>query len=286
MKVLKYLIKPLELLVFLCLLAALVYFRSAIFHSNVNQYIDKAVAYTEREFEIAIPAHINNEVVPAPVAQAECEEVIKSDEIVKAEVTVEDVQKNDAEHQPNVLETDVKSEEESALVETLSEAVSVINEKVDALFEANKSTPSAEPVVESNDADVSAALDVKKEADLTVAEEVVVSSVTDVPAVDTKQVLYTARKLFWGGNVQASEKLYLELASLDDSDPNVYGELGNIYYSQGKWKQAGKAYYEAAVRLLDESGGGRVNSRVSYLLKVIQGLDTESAEKLKNKISG
>ena len=271
-------------MVFLCLLAAVIYFRSVIFHSNVNQYIDKAVAYTEREFDIAIPAHINNELAQVPVAQAECEaaeEVIKNEEIVEVEEIAADNQKNEAEHQVNVVEADVKTEEESALVETLSEAVNVINEKVDALFEENKSMP----VVENDGADMGSIVEAKKEADLTDAEEVV-SSVTDVPAVDTKQVLYTARKLFWGGNMQASEKLYLELTSLDDSDPNVYGELGNIYYSQGKWKQAGKAYYEAAVRLLDGSGSGRVNSRVSYLLRVIQGLDTESAEKLRNKIAG
>ena len=285
MKILKYLIKPLELMVFLCMLAALVYFRSIIFHSNVNQYIDKALVYAEKQFEIEIPSHVNKEVELKAVVQAECESaevnIVKNDEVIESAEVVAELKESDAVDQLHLSDEGVKSEDELVLIDTLSEAVNVISEKVDALFDMNKSDVVAEPVLESNDM-LSSVMD-KKDRDLNSVKE---NAVIDAPPVDTKQVLYAARKLFWNGNVQDSEKLYLELADLGGGDPDVYGELGNVYYTQGKWKQAGEAYYEAAVRLLEQKSNEQVVNRVSYLLRVIQGLDTESAEKLKNKISG
>ncbi|MCK5001535.1 MAG: hypothetical protein KAS57_00815 [Gammaproteobacteria bacterium] len=289
MKILKYLIKPLELIVFLCMLAALVYFRSIIFHSNVNQYIDQALVYAEEQFEIEIPSHVNNDIELKNVVQAECEsievDVVKNDELIDSKEVVAQVKGNDAAAELNSTDEEVKSEGEQALIETLSEAVNMINQKVDTLFDMNKSAPVAEPVLQRND-EISSALPVQKDSNLTDSKEIAVVSVEDASAVDTKQVIEDARKLFWNGNIQGSEKLYLELASIDAGDPDVYGELGNVYYTQGKWKLAGEAYYEAAIRLLAQKNNDQVSNRIDYLLRVIQGLDTESAEKLKNKISG
>jgi tetratricopeptide (TPR) repeat protein len=87
---------------------------------------------------------------------------------------------------------------------------------------------------------------------------------------------------YWSGDIQSAEKLYLYLANIEDRNPDVYGELGNVYYAQGEWKQAGQAYYEAAVRLLAINKGDQVN----YLLQLIQGLDSDSAQLLRQKISG
>lgn len=294
MKILKYLIKPLELIMFLCMLAALVYFRSIIFHSNVNQYIDKALAYSEERLEIEIPSYINNDVELKTVVQAECEavevdvdvDVVKNDEIVESEVVVAEVKESDAVNELHSPDEGAKSEVELVLINTLSEAVNMINKKVDALFDMNKSAAVVEPVLDSNNDAVRSSLSGQEGGGSAYPKRMTAATVADVPPIDTKQVLYTARKLFWNGNLQASEKLYLELANFDDSDPDVYGELGNVYYAQGKWKQAGKAYYEVAVHLLEQKNNDQTSNRVGYLLRVIQGLDKESADKLKNKISG
>jgi len=277
MKILKYLIKPLELMVLLCMLAALVYFRSIIFHANVNQYIDKAVVFAEEQFEIEIPSHVNNEIAQQVVAQVECvpaeADVAVSKEVVENVAVAAEVEQNDS------IPVDDKSE----LIDTLAEAVNVINEKVDTLFSENKSEESAE-VSKSRD-DVTSQADQKVD-DLNLAKENIVIEVKDEQPVDAGQVLNAARKLFWSGDLQASEKLYLDLANRNEANADTYGELGNVYYTQGKWKQAGEAYYEAALRLLPQKNNTQVNDRLSYLLRVIEGLDTESAEKLKSKISG
>ena len=109
------------------------------------------------------------------------------------------------------------------------------------------------------------------------------SKVEDLPVVvkdsDTsseRDLLISARNAFNQGAVIESEKFYLELIQLDNDNPDIFGELGNVYYSQGKWDDAGQAYYEAAVRLITV---GNFN-QVVYLEKVIKGLNSEYAEKL------
>ena len=291
MTIIKYLIKPLELVLFLGVLAALVYFRSIIFHSNVNQYIDTALVSAEEMLEIEIPSHVNNDVELKPVAQVECEtvevDVVKSDDFSETEILVADDEKKDAVDELSLSDEGIEPEGEQVLINTLSDAVSVISEKVDSLFDMNKSEPIADSGLEGESTKPLIPSANKKDSNLTYPEDDAVQvPVAESPSVDTKQVLHTARKLFWNGNVQGSEKLYLELINLDKNDPDAYGELGNVYYTQGKWKQAGEAYYEAAIRLLEQNNNGQAIDRVSYLLMVIQGLDAESADKLKNKIAG
>ena len=90
------------------------------------------------------------------------------------------------------------------------------------------------------------------------------------------ELLINARDAFHKGAIMQSENFYLELIQRDNKNPDTYGELGNVYYSQGKWDEAGQAYYEAAMRLIAD---GKYN-QVTYLQRVITGLNTEYAEKL------
>lgn len=108
------------------------------------------------------------------------------------------------------------------------------------------------------------------------ALEKVVVEVKDSDTSSERDLLINARNAFSLGKISASEKFYLELTQLEQDDPDAFGELGNVYYSQGKWDKAGQAYYEAAVRLIAE---GNYN-QVVYLQRVISGLDREHAEKL------
>ena len=109
-----------------------------------------------------------------------------------------------------------------------------------------------------------------------IALEEVAVEVKDSNTSSEQDLLVDARNAFNLGKVSVSEKLYLELTQLEQDNPDAFGELGNVYYSQGKWDKAGQAYYEAAVRLIAE---GNYN-QVAYLQRVISGLDREHAEKL------
>ena len=269
MKILKFLMKPIEILVLLSLIAALVYFRSIIFHSNVNQYIDVAISYAEEQFDVSIPSHVVAIVEADAVVQVDC---------VSPEVI--DVAETESLSDSAQADEDTLLTQANNLVDGISEAVSVINEKADEFFDTGNADSAVDQTSENDD----------KSDELTDSVEKVVEPVQPVVApesapVDAKEILFMARQSFWNGNAHDSEKLYLDLVKVDDSDPDAYGELGNVYYTQGKWKQAAEAYYEAAVRLL-ATKEDKIDERVSYLLRVIQGLDTESAEKLKNKIAG
>lgn len=294
MTVLKYLIKPMELIIFLSMIAALVYFRSIIFQPNINQYITAGLSYIEDTFDIAIPSHQKQAEEITVGIKDECDSGESNVVVAEENPVVENVENNikdsfDASPQSKdievVSESDVNASEGSSLIEVPSETKTSANEQVDILVEAdNKPTP----VLEEDSAKVDDSIpdsSIKGGSVDTEEKAAVASSMTsEIPEI--KQVLMMARQSFWSGNMYDSERLYLDLIKINDSEPDVYGELGNVYYSQGKWKQAGKAYFEAAIRILALKQDDQSRNRVSYLLRVIQGLDAESAEKLKNKISG
>lgn len=106
--------------------------------------------------------------------------------------------------------------------------------------------------------------------------ETLAFEVKDSDTSSERDLLISARRAFNNGKLIESENIYLELTQMEQDNPDAFGELGNVYYSQGKWDKAGEAYYEAAVRLI--SKGQR--NQVVYLQRVITGLNTEYAEKL------
>lgn len=98
----------------------------------------------------------------------------------------------------------------------------------------------------------------------------------DKAAADYLTVLRDARTAFAQGNMETAVTKYNELIDLENDEADFHGELGNVYYAMGKWNEAGASYYEAAVRLIEN----KQMAQVSYLQRVIQGLDAERAEKL------
>lgn len=103
-------------------------------------------------------------------------------------------------------------------------------------------------------------------------------AVPNISKVSKRDLLITARTAYLYGDVAMSEKYYLELTGLDQDNPDAFGELGNVYYAQGKWNKAGEAYYEAAANLISKCDGK--DSQLAYLRRVIKGLDSDLAEKL------
>ena len=104
--------------------------------------------------------------------------------------------------------------------------------------------------------------------------------VKDSDTSSERDLLISARKAFNQGEIIKSENFYLELTKLDNDNPDIFGELGNVYYSQGKWTKAGQAYYAAAERLITDGN----YEQVAYLQQVINGLSPEYAEKLSQRM--
>ena len=95
------------------------------------------------------------------------------------------------------------------------------------------------------------------------------------------QLLAAARESFWKNDYEAAEAGYRSLIDLDPANPDGYGELGNLYFSQGKWEEAATAFFEAGKRLV-ASGH---NQQASGLVNVIRGLNGAQADELETLIS-
>jgi hypothetical protein len=90
------------------------------------------------------------------------------------------------------------------------------------------------------------------------------------------ELLAAAREAFWLHNYDDAEKNYRDLTELEPNNPDGYGELGNMYFSQGRWDEAAEAYYKAGTRLVSE---GRLDS-ARGLVNVIRGLNGKQADDL------
>jgi hypothetical protein len=95
------------------------------------------------------------------------------------------------------------------------------------------------------------------------------------------ELLAAAREAFWLHNYDDAEKSYRALTELEPQNPDGYGELGNMYFSQGRWEEAAAAYYEAGTRLVSE---GRLDP-ARELVNVIRGLNGQQADELNKLIT-
>lgn len=94
------------------------------------------------------------------------------------------------------------------------------------------------------------------------------------------QLLADAREAYWLRDYDTAESKYLELTRVEPDNPDGYGELGNMYFSQGNWEQAAAAYYEAGIRLVNQG----LLTQAEEMLAVIRGLNGANAGDLAQRI--
>jgi hypothetical protein len=62
-------------------------------------------------------------------------------------------------------------------------------------------------------------------------------------------LVQAARRSFWNGDFEAAEAAYVTAISRYPEDPDLFGELGNLYQSMGKHARSLDAYFAAGQRL-------------------------------------
>lgn len=87
-----------------------------------------------------------------------------------------------------------------------------------------------------------------------------------------------ARQSFYQKKYDLSVQSYQAVIAETKDNFDAYGELGNVYFSQGKKSQAADAYLSAATILLTKGN----NQRAQSLLRVLQQLDTSKANQLQH----
>ncbi len=90
----------------------------------------------------------------------------------------------------------------------------------------------------------------------------------------------TARKSFYQRKYELSENSYRKVIESTEDNFDAYGELGNVYFNQGKKQQAAAAYYEAAAILVRK---GQVQ-RARSLMGLLRHLDKSKASELQKLI--
>jgi tetratricopeptide (TPR) repeat protein len=274
MKIIRYILSHGLLLGFLVAIGFAYYYRTQLFSDTINQRIDGALA-------TAVSAAKDvAEVFGYEKQQVSAVQVTESSEPASDDISI------------TLQETN--SETQEAVVAS-SETTDAVNEP-EVGPETQTQSAEDDTATEDNSAITAETTDDRPQGDEPVMplviddattdaqpgeEENIVDSDKQAAASSQAQLINQARMAFQSGDIKTSISLYQQLGDLDPANPNVFGELGNIYYSQGKWKQAGEAYYQAASLLLDQ---GQVK-QVNYLFRVIQGLDQESARKLEEKLT-
>lgn len=266
MNLIRHILSHLLLFFVLMVIGLSYYFRPVIFPTAVNDKINTLVG------SVYAPALKVVYVVP------------KQKEIV-AEATVQSMAKTEL--APEVVVQDIIKQEPQAVSPAVTAKTVVaeteLNRQQQVDLPSDKVVTPPVAVVQQqivNEIEKTETTDTSSSPGDAVKEDVT-SLVTDRDTSAEKNLLADARLAYQNKDLEAAIRKYRQLIVLDEHSPNAFGELGNIYYSQGKWQEAGAAYYEAAVRLVEN---GQMQ-QVVYLHRVIQGLDRSKAEQLTLKLN-
>ncbi len=143
--------------------------------------------------------------------------------------------------------------------------------------------PAQPDAVIAPDAESAPAPDIPGAADeAPVMPPVAAAEPADREVESTYRLLADAREAYWLRDYATAEQKYQAMIKLDPENPDGYGELGNMYFSQGKWDLASAAYFEAGKRLADEG----LLTEAQQLVDVLKGLQGPQAGELEEYIAG
>jgi tetratricopeptide (TPR) repeat protein len=114
-----------------------------------------------------------------------------------------------------------------------------------------------------------------------VSDDGAATGTAEAETQSTRELWINARRSFHRRDFESSINSYEQLISKTQDNFDAYGELGNVYFNQGKMKQAAGSYYEAAVILVRLGQLQRANSLVGML----GSMDQEKAKELQALIT-
>jgi len=119
--------------------------------------------------------------------------------------------------------------------------------------------PVQSPVIKAETADE---IQLREQYDFRPPEELAVEKAVD------ENLLQQARKAYWNDQLDSAKKLYLAYIELDPTNPDGYGELGNLLSTMGELNEAAEMYRQAA-DLLNKQGKAE---QAEELLKVLDSI--------------
>ena len=110
--------------------------------------------------------------------------------------------------------------------------------------------------------------------------ESVPTFVSDPLDVVGNDLLMAARQAFWEEDYPRAVSQYRRLIGADPDNPDLHGELGNIYFAMNDGRQASQEYYRAAQILMQQN---RFEA-AQRLLSPIRAMDRELAFRLEQEL--
>jgi len=251
------------LIIYLLPVLALIYYRAFIFTADFNRPIDNVLNQASEAIGFTIPSYqlVGNE------------ESLYNQYIGESKPAVDFETKNSVTLAPPYQESETQSEP------IMSDALASQDVEV---TEVNAETEQTE----ESDLDMKQLVTAVKESVSETLESIMdekesLPQESESSLLSAQELLFKARLAYWNGDLKTAETTYIQLTEMVNDDPNAYGELGNLYYMQSKWKQASDAYYQAALKLSKTKNA----FQAQHLLRIIRGLDTETADKLQAELN-
>ncbi len=248
---------------------SVIYYRYFLFSAEFNQPVDVVISDVSKKINIKIPSYqISVDVVSADHAVSE-ENTLQQKEVVN-EVDMQGAEQKTVEFQVyEALNSElIDSEVQGSDIPDSDISDSSVSDSGALNSETTDSQLSVTDIVSAVKDTVNEALDIFKEE----REQLAVEGAS---ASTASELLFRARLAYWNRDLKSAENAYIKLTEMVD-DPNAYGELGNLYYMQSRWKKAGDAYYHAALKLKEI----KQIDQAWHLLRIIRGLDSDTANKL------
>ncbi len=110
------------------------------------------------------------------------------------------------------------------------------------------------------------------------ADEVDPTVPTPAPAADLEALRNEARQAYWNGDIAKTETMYKAMAAANPENVDILGELGNLYFSQRRFDDAGIYYHKAAKQLISN---GNTQQAMS-LINVLQSIAPAKAAELRS----
>ncbi len=170
----------------------------------------------------------------------------------------------------------------------VTDAPSVAAEETDAGVSETpvETAQAAGEVVEPNVAEQKPVAAEQPVAEQPAAEQPASPEATDVAALHTsgseparkplRHQLDEARQLYWQRDVGAATQAYEALGRDNPRNADVWGEIGNFYYSIQQPQSAGTAYYRTVSLLIDEGE----TQKARQLLGILYELDADRGREL------
>ena len=263
--------KTIWLVIYLLPLLAIIYYRAFLFTADFNQPVDNALQSASEKAGFTIPSYQlgynEQSLYDKYISRSATDQNVNA---TPNQYTQTDYSNHQLQHQHNEPvsnDNDAGIQYQGYTYETTETAdqsnVSAAPEKADEMEKI-----------------ITAVKDTVSETLETFMQDNEQDAADSITILSAKELLFKARLAYWNGDLKTAESTYIQLTEVVDSDPNAYGELGNLYYMQAKWKLASDAYYHAALKLKNNDN----LYQAQHLLRIIRGLDSETADKLQAEL--